>query len=68
MFNTSLLKSKIERSGLKKNHIAKMLGMSAYGLYKKIEGKNEFKVSEIKSITDILHLSAEERDEIFFVE
>lgn len=68
MFNTSLLKTKIEQSGLKKCYIAAQLGLSSYGLSKKIEGENEFKSSEIKNITRILHLSKEERDLIFFVD
>lgn len=42
------------------------MGMSRGGLYKKINNTNEFKASEIKTISKLFDLTAEEREKIFF--
>ena len=66
MFVAERLKKAIEKSGLPISFIAKKLSITREGLYKKINGDTEFKASEIVNISDILHLSIEERDAIFF--
>ena len=67
MTNTELLKKKIEESGLKQTFIAEKIGLTRFGLYKKINNKNEFKASEIVLLCDVLHIiSSKERDTIFF--
>lgn len=68
MINTDMLKEKISSSGYRFNWIAKNLGLSPFGLRKKVQGVTEFKVSEIAKITDILNLSYDEREEIFFLQ
>lgn len=66
MTDSELLKKKIAESGISMSYIAKKVGISREGLYKKINNISEFKASEIFAIKEILNLSAEERDDIFF--
>jgi len=65
MRGRELLKQKIDESGLKVGFIAKKLGITAQGFYYKMNGRNEFKASEIKILKDILHLSEDEITLIF---
>lgn len=67
MTNTKELLCEIDNSGLKKSWIADKLGLSYYGLQKKIHNENEFKASEIMALCKILHIvSSERKEEIFF--
>ena len=69
MTNTKLLEKKIEESGYRKGHIAKVLGLSAYGLTLKIRNESEFKASEIDALCGLLGIESwEEKDAIFFDE
>lgn len=64
MTNTLELEVAIKRSGITKRKLAKMLGLSEMGLYKKINNITEFKASEIVKLSEILALK--NKDEIFF--
>lgn len=66
MTDTYELRKVIEQAGLKYKYLADQLGLSTYGLQKKIDNVNEFKASEIEKLSDILSLSVEERMSIFF--
>ena len=67
MTNTALLEAKIAESGLKKNYIAKTIGLSPYGLARKIRNESEFKSGEIDGLCEVLQISSlEEKDLIFF--
>lgn len=66
MINTELLNDTIEKSGYKRSFIAKQLNLTTYGLSLKISGENEFKGSEIYKISELLNLTMEQRDLIFF--
>lgn len=66
MIDSGKLSKKITESGVKKKFIAGKLGLSSYGLSKKINNENEFKVSEVEKICNILNLTADEREDIFF--
>lgn len=66
MINTKLLKQKIDESGYRFSWIAKQLNLSPYGLRKKVDGENEFKVSEVSKICKLLNISDKERENIFF--
>lgn len=69
MTNTDKLVQIIEESGLKKGFIASKLGLTTYGLQKKIENKTQFKAEEIKKMCIILNISSlKEKEEIFFAE
>lgn len=66
MTNTYALRKAIESAGFKYKYIAEQLGLSSYGLQKKIDNKTEFKASEIEKISNILSLSIDKRMSIFF--
>lgn len=64
MTNTIELEVAIKRSGLTKRKIAKKLGLSEMGFYKKVNNITEFKASEIALLCEVL--SIENKDKIFF--
>lgn len=66
--NNSLLYSKIDSSKLSKSYIAESLGLTRQGLYNKLNGESEFKGSEIKKLSDLLNLSDQEKEDIFFAD
>jgi len=66
MTDTKMLRSAIEKSGLKYKYIAEKLGLSYYGLQKKIENKSEFKASELYALSELIGLSEKDRSAIFF--
>lgn len=66
MTNSILLNYKIKVCGFRHGFLAKKLGLSRTGLYNKINNKSEFLASEIQILSDILKLSPDERQEIFF--
>lgn len=67
MTNTELLEDYIKRSGYKKSHIAKVVGLSAYGLALKIKNVNEFTTGEVDGLCKLLGVeSLEEKERIFF--
>ena len=65
MPNIHLLKNKMDDSGMTVVNIAKKAGMLRETLYNRLDGKGEFKVSEVRGLTATLNLSKDERDEIF---
>ena len=67
MTNTNLLKKKIEKSGLKIYFIAQKLGITYQSLLNKINNKTEFVASEIEKLSALLHLTDEDRKQIFFM-
>ncbi|MBM6824825.1 DUF739 family protein [Veillonella magna] len=60
------LKERIERSGITFTWIAKKLGITREGLYNKLQGKSEFKASEIGVLIDVLQLTPSEQQRYFF--
>lgn len=61
------LRKVIADRGISIKRIAEILGLSAYGLTLKIDGKREFKASEVKALCDVLGItSLRERERIFF--
>ena len=68
MFNSILLNEEIKRSGLKRSYIAGLLGLSTYGFARKVDGIYDFKASEVKTLSEILNLTSELRDQIFFTD
>ena len=66
MTNTKLLEDAIEKSGLKKGKIAERLGISRAGLTNLINGRAEFRVSQVLVLSDMLGLTDAMRDAIFF--
>jgi len=69
MTDTKKLLEVIELSGLKKGFIASKLGITTYGLQKKIENKTQFKAEEIAIMCKILKISSlKEKENIFFAQ
>lgn len=66
MTDTVALNAAIERAGVKRKHICQSLGLTFTGLAAKVKGESDFKGREIQSLQEILGLSNEERDKIFF--
>lgn len=66
MTNTELLKAKIEKSGYKLKYIAEQIGITYYGFLKKVNNKTEFKASEIQTLCELLEITGEEKEKIFF--
>lgn len=66
MTDSEALNRVIENSGLKLTFIARALKLSREGFYKKLNNQTEFKASEIVKMQEILNLSNEQRDKIFF--
>ena len=68
MVNTQLLDSKIDNSGFRVSHIIENLGLSRNGFDKKRKGKIPFKKPEIYVLCDLLHLTEDEKQSIFFAD
>lgn len=66
MTDTKKLKVAILMAGISHDKIAYQLGIARETLWRKINNITEFKAREIMLLQDILHLSNEERDSIFF--
>lgn len=66
MINIELLNDAIYRSRIQKKEIAHRLGISYNGFWKKCSGKSDFKVREILKLQEILRLSKQKRNDIFF--
>ena len=66
MTNTKMLEAAIALSGLPKNVIAEKIGISRSAFFKKMRNESEFKATEIVKLQEILALTAEERNRIFF--
>lgn len=65
MPNIEMLRSKMNESGMTIKAIAEKSGILRETLYNRLKGSGEFTASEIVALSNILHLSASERDEIF---
>ena len=68
MTDTKKLEDAITKSGFKKYSIAEKIGIDRATLTKKINNVTEFKASEIAMLSEILDLSAVEKDSIFYME
>lgn len=68
MTNTQLLREKINESGYKIYFIANKVGITYQGLLNKMNNRNEFRANEIQALFDLLNLSEEERNAIFFAQ
>lgn len=62
----NILKETIKEKGFRLDFIAKQLNLSSYGFSLKLNGKNEFKWSEIEKIVEVLKLDEKEKKKIFF--
>ena len=68
MVNTSVLDLKIEQSGLRTSYIIEKIGISKQAFYKKKENKTPFRIAEMYVLSDLLNLSDQEKQNIFFAD
>lgn len=66
MTNSSRFRAVVAERGMKYKFLAQELGLSPYGLQKKIDNDSEFKASEIEKLSILLSLPKDKRDDIFF--
>ena len=66
MTDTKRLNALIDAAGLKRSYIAKEMGLSVKGLWMKISNRTDFKSGEIKKLAELLGMTDEVRDAIFF--
>ena len=66
MTDRNLLYYFVKRAGFKNKDIAEAIGITSAGYSLKISNKSDFRQSEIKTICDMLKLTVEERDRVFF--
>ena len=64
--DSKALRELIESRGLKYKYVAMVLGLSPFGLQRKIDNLTEFKASEIKRLSHLLSLSNAQQQKIFF--
>ena len=68
MADVQALKDSIKESGIPTAEVARRSGMLRETLYNRLAGRGDFKASEIVALTNVLHLTREQRDNIFFAE
>ena len=68
MTDLKLLDAKIKDSGITMVALSSKTGILRETLYNRLNGKGEFKASEIMAISKALYLSNAERESIFFAD
>lgn len=68
MTDTKLLRKKMDESGYKLRFIAAKVGLTYQGFLNKCRNKGEFRASEIQTLFELLNLTKEDRDAIFFAQ
>lgn len=67
MVNIQLLQDRIDDSGITMTALSRKTGVNRATLYNRLKGRHgEFTVSQISSLSEALHLTEDERNEIFF--
>ncbi len=66
MTDSQALRKWIADHGYKLKYVAEKLGLTPFGLTKKIDNVTQFKVSEIAAFVTELGMTTAERDVIFF--
>ena len=66
MTDTQELRNMISKSGLRTDFICSKLGVTYQTLRRKINNESEFTASEISIMVELLHLSDNQRNQIFF--
>ena len=61
-----ILKSRIAKEGFSQEKMARKMGLTRNGLIKKLTGESEFWVDEVALLTELINLTREEEDAIFF--
>lgn len=68
MFNQKLFRIMLLEKDVSLKDIAEMLGINLVTLYRKMNGSSDFYRDEVQEICNYLHLTLEERENIFFAQ
>lgn len=68
VFNQNLLKAKMVEKGISALKLSNEIGVCEATFYRKLSRNGDFSRFEIGKIADVLKLSIEERDVIFFAQ
>ena len=68
MFDRNKLKAKIVENGFTIEQVAQKLGINYATLYRKMASETEFTRNEIAMLKEVLHLTINEVDVIFFAQ
>lgn len=66
MTDTKAFREIVTERGIKYKYLAQCIGITSYGLQKKIDNITEFKASEISKLCEVLGLTEKQRTRIFF--
>ena len=66
MYNREKLEEAITASGLRKDFLAKKIGISINVFYNKLSGTTRWKYDEVITLCKQLHINAKDRKAIFF--
>lgn len=66
MINRALLLSILAKKNMSFHDLAESIGISPQTMSYKVKGKRDFTTSEIRAIQNVLELTSEERNKIFF--
>lgn len=66
LVNAQLLEEKISKSGFRAGYIYNQLGITRGAFYLKKKGERPFRTAEIYLLSDLLNISDEEKQAIFF--
>ena len=66
MTDEKKLREVIKNSGYRMNHVAKMINLTYQGFLNKLTNKTEFTIPEMQNLCNLLNISAEDREIIFF--
>lgn len=66
--NITELRVEMIRAGKNIEDIAQELGVTPSTLYRKMDGKSDFYLNELKTIKKVLNLSFDDMKRLFFVE
>lgn len=68
MIDYARLKGLMAERGLEVTKLAEILGISRQAASQKINGKSAISITDARTIAQVLHMTKEERDSIFFSE
>lgn len=67
MVRTDILKEKKKQYGIQTKYIVDRLGISRQAYYNRLNGKTPFKLKEVQTMCEVLHItSLREKNDIFF--
>lgn len=66
MYQRDKMEEAIKASGLRKRYIAEKINMGYDTMLAKISGRQEWKISEVQRLGDLIGISSDQRNAIFF--